>query len=122
MNTGHLMAVCLVGQLQQAMDQAHSMTHERVTHASRTGLCSRSGGRGVFLAGGDTADPEGLLSRRQGLEPGLTRAMVPCSWLAILWDACGRGGKVRVSRSALHPGQHVAKGSPTEQRRSSSPA
>lgn len=63
------------------------------THASRLGLCSRSGGRGALLAGGDTAASEGLFSRRQGLEPGLTRAMVPCSWLEILWDACDRKSK-----------------------------
>lgn len=62
---------------------------ERGTHGSRLGLRSLSGGRGVFLAGGDTAAPEGLFSRRHGLEPGLTKAMVPCSWLEILWDACG---------------------------------
>lgn len=71
------------------------------THASRLGLCSRSGGTGVFLAGGDTAAPEGLFSRRQGLEPGLTRAMVPCSWLEILWDACGKGQKGQVSHSEV---------------------
>ena len=120
--TDHLIAVCPVGQLQWAMDQAHTVPHEQVTHASRLGLCSRSGGRGVFLAGGDTAAPEGLRSWRQGLEPGLTRAMVPCSWLAILWDACGRGEKFQVSHPAVHLGQRGAKGSPAEWRHNSSPA
>lgn len=57
--------------------------HKQRTHGSRLGLRSCSGGSGVFLAGGDTAALEGLFSRLC-----LTRAMVPCSWLAILWDAC----------------------------------
>lgn len=54
--------------------------------------------------GGDTAAPEGPFSRRQGLEPGLTRAMVPCSWLAILWDAWSTREKGQVNGSAAHPG------------------
>lgn len=95
MNTGH---PSIEGQLGPHHDL------QAGTHASRLGLCSRSGGRGVFLAGGDTAGPEGLFSRRQGLEPGLIRAMVPCSWLEILWDACGGGEKVQVSHSAACPG------------------
>lgn len=121
-NTGHLISVCTVGQLQRGTDQAHTTTPKQVTHASRLGVRSRSGGRGFFLADGDTAAPEGLFSRRQGLEPGLTKAMVPCSWLAILWDTCGRGENVPVSRSAAHPGKLAAKGSPAKQRCSSSPA
>lgn len=95
MNTGH---PSIEGQLGPHHDP------QAGTHASRLGLCSHSGGRGVFLAGGDTAGPEGLFSRRQGLEPGLIRAMVPCSWLEILCDACGRGEKVQVSHSAVCPG------------------
>lgn len=99
------------GTADQAKDQAHIMTYEQGTHASKLGLCSRSGRRGVFLAGGDAAVPRGLFSRRQGLEPGLTRAIVPCSWLEILWDTCSRAENVQVSCSAVHP----------EQRGSSSP-
>lgn len=97
MNTGH---PSIEGQLPWTRPTAESQAG---THASRLGLCSRSGGRGVFLAGGDTAAPEGLFSRRQGLEPGLTRAMVPCSWLEILWDACVRGQKAQVSQSTVCP-------------------
>lgn len=100
MSPGH---PSIQGQLQWPWIR-HTAEPRAGTHASRLGLCSRSGGRGVFLAGGLTAAPEGLFSRRQGLEPGLTRAMVPCSWLEILWDACGRGQKAQVSHSAACPG------------------
>lgn len=72
-------------------------------HLSKGRLCSQGGLGGLLLAGGSGGVP--LVQPRsagQARAPGLTTAMVPCSWLAMRCGLC-TGGRVSQGAAGCRP-------------------